>query len=82
LIVQTFGKFLAGVCAVLFIITGVLALLFFNVERKAFSSATYKQAFEEENLYERMPQVLAIALSTSLAEKERASAFLKLLTTD
>ena len=79
---QTFGKFLAGVCAVLFIITGVLALLFFNVERKAFSSATYKQAFEEENLYERMPQVLAIALSTSIAEKERASAFLKLLTTD
>jgi len=55
LTLQTLGKFIAGICAVLFIITGVMALVLFNIERKAFSSTTYKQAFENQNLYARMP---------------------------
>lgn len=63
---QTTGKLLAGVCAVFFIITGVAALLLFNIERKAFQSEPYKQAFENQNLYERMPVVLASALTESL----------------
>jgi len=77
---QTFGKLSAGVCAVLFVITGVMALLLFNIERKAFSSATYKQAFENQKLYERMPAILAAALSSSIAENQNADSYLKALT--
>jgi len=63
---QTIGKILAGICAILFVITGVAALLLFNIERKAFLSESYKRAFESQNIYERMPTVLASAISESL----------------
>ncbi len=63
---QTLSRFLAAVCAVSFVISGAAALLLFNVERKAFSAETYKQAFEKQNLYERMPSILAATISTSI----------------
>ena len=74
---QTLGKIFAGICAILFAVTGVAALLLFNVERKAFSSVTYKQAFENQKLYERMPSVLATALTNSIAENGNADPYLK-----
>jgi len=74
---QTLGKILAWICAVLFVLTGVLALLLFNVERKAFSSTTYKQAFKNQKLYERMPSVLATALTTNIAENPNADPYLR-----
>ena len=77
---RTLGKFLAGVCAILFIITGVLALLFFNIERKAFSAVTYKQAFDKLQLYNRMPGILAEILSTAIAQNPQASTYLKSFT--
>jgi hypothetical protein len=63
---QTLSRFLAAVCAISFVVSGVMALLLFNIERKAFSSETYKQAFERQNLYERMPSILAATLSSSI----------------
>ena len=74
---RTVGKFLAGVCAILFVITGVLALLFFNIERKVFSAETYKQAFENQQLYDRMPGILADALATAITQNDQASIYLK-----
>ena len=65
---RTLERFLATVCAILFILGGVLSLFLFNIERKAFSSATYKQALEDQRLYERMPALLATALTTSIAQ--------------
>jgi hypothetical protein len=78
--VQTLGKFIAGICAVLFIITGVMALLFFNIERKAFDSTTYKQAFENQNLYARMPSILANTLSATILQNQNTPTFIKTLT--
>jgi hypothetical protein len=75
--VRTLGKFVAAVCAILFIITGVLALLFFNIERKAFFAETYKRAFEKQQLYNRMPGILAEVLTTTIAQNPLASAYLK-----
>ena len=77
---RTLGQFLAAICMVLFIITTVAALLLLNVEAKAFSSATYKQAFEEQRLYERMPSVLATALTTGMGPTISAVPFLQSLT--
>ena len=77
-----FRKIIAGICAVLFVISGVIALFAFNIEGKAFNSATYKQAFENRNLYERMPEILANALHTSIAENVNAAPYLKPLTVE
>lgn len=77
---RTLGKFLAGLCAILFVITGVLALLFFNIEKKAFSAQTYKTAFEKQQLYDRMPGILADALWTAVTRNEQASTYLKSFT--
>lgn len=75
-------KLLAGVCAVLFVITGVAALFLFNIERRAFSVETYKTAFEKQNLYERMPAILAGALYTSIVQDANSDPYLKALTED
>ncbi len=75
-------KTLAALCAVLFVITAILVLLFFNIEQKAFSSATYKQAFENQKLYERMPALLASALQESISQNPNAFPFLKELTAE
>ncbi|MGZ9235624.1 MAG: hypothetical protein ACXW4E_08875, partial [Anaerolineales bacterium] len=79
---RTLGQLLAAICAVLFVVSTVLVLLLFNIERKAFSSATYKQAFENQRLYERMPAVLATTLTTYLAESGITMPFLQVLTVE
>jgi len=78
--VQTLGKFFAALCAVLFIISAVIVLLLFNIERKAFDAATYKQAFEDQGLYQRVPALLANLLQTSIAENPNAMPLIKSLT--
>jgi len=72
--------FIAAFCAILFVITGVLALLFFNIERKAFSAETYKQAFERQQLYDRMPGILSDVLITAIAQNPQATTYLKSFT--
>ena len=77
---KTLAKVLAVLCAVLFVVSGMLALTLFNIERNAFSAKTYKQAFAGQGLYEKMPEVLAGALTTSIAENPGADPYLKALT--
>jgi hypothetical protein len=77
LIVRTLGQFLAAICAILFLISTIVVLLLINVEAKAFSSATYKQAFEEQRLYERMPSILAAALTSTMGQNINAVPFLR-----
>ena len=77
---QTLGKFFAALCAVLFVMSSVVVLLLFNIERKAFSSETYKQAFANQGLYQRIPAMLASMLTTSIAENQNAIPLLKALT--
>ena len=79
---RTLGQFLAAICAVLFIISTMLVLLLINVEAKAFSSATYKQAFEEQRLYERMPAILSTALTSTMGQNINAVPFLRELSGD
>ena len=74
-------KILATLCAVLFIFAAVIVLLLFNIEQRAFSSTTYKQAFEDQRLYEQMPELLASALQSSVSQNPNAFPFLKELST-
>jgi hypothetical protein len=77
---QSFGKVLAAICAVMLVITGVLALFLYNIERTAFRAQTYKLAFERQQIYEKMPSVLATALTQYVAGNPNADPFLKTLT--
>jgi hypothetical protein len=79
---KQFRKLLAWVCAVCFAGSGITALLLFNIERTAFDSATYKQAFEQQNLYQRIPNILGDSLHTYIADNANFPAYLKALTVD
>ena len=74
--------FIAAPCAVLFVAGSVVVLLLLNIEQKAFSSATYKQAFENQGLYQRMPAILGTTLTTYIAENGSAVPFLQVLTAE
>lgn len=76
---KTFQTALAWFCAIMLVISGVAALLLFNIERRAFSVDAFQQAFERQNLYARMPAILADALYTSIAQNEKTEPFLKVL---
>lgn len=67
----------AWFCAVILVVTGAAALLLFNIERRAFSSGTFKQALERQDLYTRMPAILADALHTSIAQNANVDPFLR-----
>lgn len=73
---------LATLSAILFIIAGTATLLLFNIEQRAFDSATYKQAFEKQNLYDRMPAILATAVQSMIAQNPAAYPFLKELSAE
>ena len=75
-------KTLAALSAVLFVIAAVITLLAFNFERKAFTSTTYKQAFEQQGLYEQMPALLASTLQTFIAQNPAAYPFLRELSAE
>jgi hypothetical protein len=64
-------KILAAFCAILFVITAIFALIFFNFDRRAFKAETYKRVLVSQGFYERIPLVLAEAInSASLDESE------------
>jgi len=75
--VRTLGQIFAAICVILFVVSTVIVLLLINVEAKAFSSATYKQAFEDQRLYERMPAILATALTSTMGQNINAVPFLR-----
>lgn len=76
---RTLGQFFAIICAILFVVSAVLVLLLINIEAKAFSSDTYKQAFEDQRLYERMPAILATALTSTMGPNINSVPFLRAL---
>lgn len=65
---------------VLFVVGSVVVLLLFNIERKAFSAETYKQAFENQGLYQRIPEILGSTLTTYISQNGSAVPFLQGLT--
>ena len=79
---RSFGQLLAAICAVLFVISAVLVLLVFNIEAQAFSADIYKQAFEDQRLYERMPGILATTITGYVTQTGGALPFLQVLTVE
>jgi hypothetical protein len=76
------GKVIAGICAFFFVLSGAGALLLFNIERKAFSSETYKQAFKEQGLYAQAPSLIANLMIESANEPGKATVLSTVLNKD
>jgi len=60
------SKTIATIFAILFVITTVLVILLFNIERQVFSADLYKSALAEQQVYERLPGIAAELLTTSM----------------
>ena len=49
------SRFIAGIFAILFIITAVVTLLLYNLDATLLTAEAYKRAFIEEDIYVRLP---------------------------
>ena len=58
-------KFLAGICASLFVVTAGIALLAFNAEQRLFNAQLYLRVFEDQRIYEQLPSLAAETLASS-----------------
>jgi hypothetical protein len=74
-IMQISSKTLIGVLTVLFVVlfvvSTVLAFALYNVEQNAFDADLYIRALNEENVYQRLPELTAQALSIAAQRPER-----------
>ena len=68
---DTSKKITGIIFAVLFIFTAVPALILSNFDRKAFSAEMYQQAFVREDFYNKLPAVLAEAITTTNSGQSR-----------
>lgn len=62
-----FARFIAAIFAILFVITAVLALLLFNVERQLFNPNLYKRALTEQQIYKHLPGIIGELMTTSMS---------------
>lgn len=58
-------KFVAVVCAILFVLAAGLALLLFNAEKRLFDAESYIRALESQDFYERLPALVAETLAAA-----------------
>lgn len=57
---------IAVILSVLFILTALAALIFINVERRAFKPATYERGLREQNFYQQFPTLLGDLLAKNI----------------
>jgi hypothetical protein len=63
---------LAGFFAVLFVGSTVVAFALYNMEQSVFNADLYIRALDEENVYQRLPELTAQALSMAAQRPERS----------
>jgi hypothetical protein len=68
---DTLRKSIAAFCAVSFIATAVIALFLFNLDRRAFTAKTYQRAFAREDFYNKLPSLMAEAMTASTADQSQ-----------
>ncbi|MFN8383330.1 MAG: hypothetical protein U0V02_15410 [Anaerolineales bacterium] len=68
---DTLKKSLAIFCAILFVITTVAALFFFNFDRRAFTAETYQKAFAREDFYNKIPGLMADAMVSTSTDQSQ-----------
>ncbi len=64
-------KPLAILCSIFFVVTAVIALFLFNFDRRAFTAETYQAAFAREDFYNKIPGLMADAMTSSNADQSQ-----------
>jgi len=64
-------KIIGSIFAVLFVGTAVSAVIFFNLDRRAFSAETYQKAFVNSGFYEKIPAVLAQTMVSASMDQNK-----------
>lgn len=65
------NKTLATICAILFTLSAVTAMVLFNFDCSAFTAETYQKAFAREDFYNKLPAVMAEAMTNSGADQSQ-----------
>jgi len=68
---NTLRKSGAVFIAILFTLSAVAALFLFNFDRTAFTAETYQQAFAREDLYNKLPVVMAQTMTSGAADQSQ-----------
>ena len=68
---ETIKKSLAILCAIFFVVTAVIALFFFNFDRRAFTAETYQKAFAREDFYNKLPGIMADVMLSSSTDQSQ-----------
>ena len=68
---DTLKKSLAILCSILFVVTAVAALFFFNFERRAFTAETYQKAFFRDDFYNKIHGMMADAMTSATADQNQ-----------
>jgi len=58
------ARIIASIFAILFVITTILALLLTTLNRQLFKASLYKNALAKQNIYERLPEIVGIAITS------------------
>jgi hypothetical protein len=66
---ETLRKTIAAFCAITFIFTAVVSLFLFNFDQRAFTAETYQRAFARGDLYDKLPAVMADAITSTSADQ-------------
>lgn len=70
---KRFSNALAVFFAILFVVTTALTFVLYNLEQSLFDTELYVQAFEKENIYQRLPNLIAQALSVAAQEADSSN---------
>jgi hypothetical protein len=60
------ARFFAVICAIFFVLTAILALMLTVVDRRLLVSETYKTALARQQVYARMPRIIAEQLAMTM----------------
>ena len=70
---KRFSNALAVFFAILFVVTTALTFVLYNLEQSLFDTELYVQAFEKENIYQRLPNLIAQALSVAAQDADSSN---------
>jgi hypothetical protein len=59
------AKFSATIFAILFVITTILALFLTTINRQLLNANLYKNVLAEQNIYEHLPEIVGVALTSN-----------------
>jgi hypothetical protein len=62
----TVARFIAIILAIAFVLTAITAVILVNIDRQLLRADTYKNALATQNIYTRLPRIIAEELVTSI----------------